>query len=78
MRRNKEIKISLTEEEMERIEKIAKKIGITKSRLARNLVIASLEDIEILEKLGFIEIVKLLKKIKDKALKEKDLKLIHN
>ena len=75
MRRNKEIKISLTEEEMERIEKIAKKIGITKSRLARNLVIASLEDIEILEKLGFIEIVKLLKKIKDKALKEKDLKL---
>ena len=78
MRRNKEIKISLTEEEMERIEKIAKKIGITKSRLARNLVITSLEDIEILEKLGFIEIVKLLKKIKDKALKEKDLKLIHN
>ena len=75
---NKSKNKSLTEEEMERIEKIAKKIGITKSRLARNLVIASLEDIEILEKLGFIEIVKLLKKIKDKALKEKDLKLIHN
>jgi predicted DNA-binding protein len=68
MRRNKEIKISLTEEEMKRIEKIAEKIGITKSRLARNLVITSLEDVEILEKLGFFEIAKLLKKIKDKAL----------
>ena len=35
IKRDKEIKISLTQEEMERIEKIAKKIGITKSHLAR-------------------------------------------
>jgi len=67
MRRNKEIKISLTEEEMERIEKVAKKIGMTKSRLARNLTLVGLEDAELFEKMGIFEMAKLIRKIKEKA-----------
>jgi len=67
MRRNKEIKISLTEEEMERIEKVAKKIGMTKSRLARNLTLVGLEDAELFEKMGIFEMAKLIRRIKEKA-----------
>ena len=75
IRRDKEIKVSLTQEEMERIEKIAKKIGITKSHLARNLILASLEDAELLNKLGLFDAVKMIEKIREKALGTKDLKL---
>ncbi len=67
MRRDKEIKISLTEEEMKRIEEVAEKIGITKSRLARNLVLTSLEDAELFEKLGLFELAKRINRIKEKA-----------
>ena len=75
IKRDKEIKISLTQEEMERIEKIAKKIGITKSHLARNLVLVALEDAELLNKLGLFDAVKMIEKIREKALGTKDLKL---
>ena len=75
IKRNKEIKISLTEEEMKRIEKIAKKIGITKSRLARNLVLASLEDAELLNKLGLFDAIKMIEKIRKRALENKELKI---
>ena len=75
IRRDKEIKVSLTQEEMERIEKIAKKIGITKSHLARNLILASLEDAELLNKLGLFDAVKMIEKIREKALGTRDLKL---
>ena len=75
IKRDKEIKISLTQEEMERIEKIAQKIGITKSRLARNLVLAGLEDAELLNKLGLFEAVKMIEKIREKALGTKNLKV---
>ena len=75
IRRDKEIKVSLTQEEMERIEKIAKKLGITKSHLARNLILASLEDAELLNKLGLFDAVKMIEKIREKALGTKDIEL---
>ena len=75
IRRDKEIKVSLTQEEMERIEKIAKKLGITKSHLARNLILASLEDAELLNKLGLFDAVKMIEKIREKALGTKEIKL---
>jgi hypothetical protein len=68
MRRDKEIKISLTDEEMKKIEEVAKKIGITKSRLARNLTLTALEDAELLAKLGFFDVIKLIEKIRKKAI----------
>jgi len=78
IKRDKEIKISLTQEEMERIEKIAKKVGKTKSHLARNLVMIALEDAELLNKLGFFEIVKMLEKIKTKATEIEKLNINNN
>ena len=75
IKRDKEIKISLTQEEMERIEKIAKKIGMTKSRLARNLVLTGLEDAELLNKLGLFDAVKMIEKIREKALGIKNIEL---
>ena len=75
IKRDKEIKISLTQEEMERIEKIAKKIGITKSHLARNLVLVALEDAELLDQIGAFELIKLIEKLREKALGIKNLKL---
>ena len=73
IKRDKEIKISLTQEEMERIERIAKKVGKTKSHLARNLVLIALEDAELFEKFGLFEIAKLIEKIRKKALGSKEL-----
>jgi len=74
IKRDKEIKISLTQEEMERIEKIAKKFDMTKSRLARNLVLIALEDAELLNAIGLLDLAKKIEKIKEKALGIKDLK----
>jgi len=67
-KRKYEVRVRLSKEEMERIEKVAQKLKIPKARLIRNLTLGGLEDAELLEKLGFFEIAKLLKKIKDKAL----------
>jgi len=68
MKRNKEIKISLTEEEMNKIEEIAKKIGITKSHLARNIVLVGLEEAEFYQNIGLFDLIKSVKKLKEKAI----------
>jgi predicted DNA-binding protein len=68
MKRDIKFEIRFNKEEMERIEKIANKLKMPKSQIIRNLTLGGLEDAELLEKLGFFEIAKLLKKIKDKAL----------
>jgi predicted DNA-binding protein len=68
MKRNKEIKISLTEEEMNKIEEIAKKIGITKSHLARNIVLVGLEEAEFYQNIGLFDLIKSVKKLRKKAI----------
>jgi len=68
MKRNKEIKISLTEEEMNKIEEIAKKIGITKSHLARNIVLVGLEEAEFYQNIGLFDLIKSVKKLREKAI----------
>ncbi len=68
MKREKNLTIRVSEEEYKRIENIANKIGIPKTRLARNLIIAGLEDAELLDKLGAFDIAKLIEKIREKAL----------
>ena len=75
--RKYEVRIRLSKEEMEKITKIANKLEIPKAALIRNLALASLEDAELLDKLGFFEIAKLLRKLKEKAFKEKKLNLTH-
>jgi predicted DNA-binding protein len=72
-KRKYEVRVRLTKEEMERIEKVANKLGIPKARLIRNLTLAGLEDAELLEKLGFFEAIKLIEKIREKAIGTKNI-----
>ncbi|WP_457560560.1 hypothetical protein [Caminibacter sp.] len=73
MKRNKEIRIRLTKEEMEIIEKVAKKLNMPKARLIRNMTFAGLEDAGIFAKMGLFDLVKMIEKIREKALETKDL-----
>jgi predicted DNA-binding protein len=72
MKRKNRIEILLTDEEMERVEKIAKKLNMPKGRLIRNLAMAGLEDAEMLNKLGLFDIVKMIEKIRERAFKSEN------
>ncbi len=52
-------------ETAKRIDRIAKKVGISKSSLARNLVMVGLEDAEILDKLGILSLGLLIMRTKE-------------
>ena len=67
-RRIHEVRVRLSKQEMERIEKMANKFGIPKAKLIRELALISLEDAELFDKLGAFEIAKALKKVKEKYL----------
>ena len=75
MKKEKKITIRVSEEEYKRIEKVAKKINMPISRIIRNLTMAGLEDAELFAKLGFFDAVKIIEKIREKALGTKELKL---
>lgn len=64
--RNVQIKIKVTEEEAKRIDELADKMGMNKSRLIRNLLLGNLEDAEFLQKVGILPLVKNLVAFKDK------------
>jgi predicted transcriptional regulator len=70
MKRERNLTIRLSEEEYNKIEKIAEKIDIPKTRLARNLIISGLKDAELLEKLGFFKVAEIIQKIQREAIKE--------
>lgn len=64
--RNIQIKIKVTEEEARRIDELAEKMGMNKSRLIRNLLLGNLNDAEFLQKVGILPFVKNLIEFKDK------------
>ena len=64
--RNVQIKIKVTEEEAKRIDELADKMGMNKSRLIRNLLLGNLEDAEFLQKVGILPLIKNLIEFKDK------------
>ena len=64
--RNVQIKIKVTEEEAQRIDELAEKMGMNKSRLIRNLLLGNLEDAEFFQKVGILPLVKNLVEFKDK------------
>jgi len=74
-KRKYEVRVRLNKEEMERIEKIAKKLNMPKAALIRNMTLVGLEDAELLNKIGAFEIVKLIEKLREKAIGSKELKL---
>ena len=78
MKRDIKFEVRFNKEEMERIEEIAKKLGIPKSRVIRNLTLLGLEDAELYNKLGFFDIVNAIKKLREKALVTKDINIATN
>jgi len=73
MKKEKKITIRVTNDEYERIEKVAKKLNMPISRVIRNLTMVGLEDAELFSKLGFFDAIKMIEKIREKALGSKDL-----
>lgn len=49
-----------------KIERIAKKIGITNSQLMKNLLICGVEDAELLDKMGMLTLAMLIKQAKER------------
>ena len=68
MKKEKKITIRVTNDEYERIEKVAKKLNMPISRVIRNLTMVGLEDAELFSKLGFFDAIKMIEKIREKAL----------
>jgi len=64
--RSVQLKIKVTEEEAKKIEELAKKMEMTKSRLIRNLLLGGLDDAVFLNKIGILPLVKNLRDLKDK------------
>ena len=64
-RRDIKFEVRFSKSEMERIEKVAKKLEIPKSRLIRNLTLVGLEDAELLQKIGAFELIKVINKMKE-------------
>lgn len=62
--RDIKVTVRFTKEENERVEELAKKMGMTKARLMRNLALGGLEDAEFLQKVGILPLVKNLIKLK--------------
>ena len=75
MKRDIKFEIRFSKEEMERIEKVAKKLNMPKSKVIRNLTLIGLEDAELLNKIGAFDLIKLIEKLREKALGTRNLKL---
>jgi hypothetical protein len=56
-KRDIEIRFRVSEEENARIEKLAQRLKMNKSKLIRNIVLGDLKDIELLSNIGVIPIV---------------------
>jgi predicted DNA-binding protein len=56
--RDIEIRFRVNEDENEKIEALAKKIGINKSKLIRNIVLGDIKEANLLYNIGIIPIVK--------------------
>ncbi len=65
--RNVQLKIKVTEEEARRIEELAEKMGMNKSRLIRNLLLGGLDDGEFLQKIYVLPIAKKIFEWSDKV-----------
>ncbi len=68
MKRDIKFEVRFSKEEMEIIEKVAKKLNMSKSRVIRNLTMAGLEYAELFKELEVFEILKLIWKIRELVL----------
>jgi hypothetical protein len=71
-KRDIEIRFRVSEEENKRIEELAQKLKMNKSRLIRNILLGDLGEMEILSNVGIIPIVQSAKAFYDKNFKGQD------
>lgn len=73
MKRKEQYTVQLDPEFVEKLDKLANKLGLTRSQLMRNLLINGYEETVVLDKLGLVAAVKFgqkVKEYKEKLLKE--------
>ena len=63
--KNKLLCTKLSDYDHKRIEELAKYLDIPKTTLTRNLILSSLEDIELLRKIDVIDVIKGVRKTND-------------
>ncbi len=68
-KRDIEIRFRVSKEENERIEELAKKLKMNKSRLIRNMLLGDLSDIEMLNNIGILPIIQNAKAFYEKNFK---------
>jgi len=66
-RRVNRVEILLTDEELERVEKLAKKLKKPRGRVMRDLVLITLEDAEFFEKIGLFDLAIKIRELREKA-----------
>lgn len=71
-KRDIEIRFRVSAEENERIEKLAEKLKINKSRLIRNILLGDLGEMEMLSNIGIIPIVQNAMAFYEKNFKSQD------
>ena len=69
-----QIQVSLEPSEIEKIDKIANKLTISRSALVRNLVRASLDDVAILNSVGLVDLVGAYRKMENSKEINKNVK----
>ena len=65
---NNNLTIRFSDRELEEIQELAKKLDIPKTRLIRNMTLASLEDAKILDKIGALKGAKKLIDFKERLI----------
>lgn len=71
-KRDIEIRFRVTEEENERLEKLAEKLKMNKSRMIRSIVLGEIGDYEILNNIGVLPIVQKAMAFFEKNFKNED------
>lgn len=71
-KRDIEIRFRVTEEENARIEQLAERMQINKSRMIRNIVLGDIGDYEMLANIGVLPIVQKAMSFYDKNFKQND------
>lgn len=71
-KRDIEIRFRVSEEENERLEKLAEKLKMNKSRMIRSIVLGEVGDYEILANIGVLPIVQQAMAFYDKNFKNED------
>lgn len=70
-----QISVSLEKDAIKKIDNYANKLSLTRSTFVRNLIMLGLEDMTILNAVGLVNVVGLVRKMKDQLEAKTDVRL---